>query len=475
MDRKSRIPHARNRHLRNGLGAGQESGQFRRIVTKKYRGRHIRKALVIGVMVPITIALSALASNGAVDSDPSHAVLAWGDDSSGQLGNWHAPASTSPDSASQLTAMKVAAGQRHSVALTGAGKVKEWGWNWTWCEIGSPCTGQQEPVDVPKLTDVVAISAGVDYSLALTSAGEIWQWAAGGTPGRVGAAGIVYTSIAAGGYHGMGLRSDGTVWTWGYGLEGALGNGSNSSSSIPVQALGLSEVVAIEAGLNHSLALTSTGTVWAWGAGAQGQLGTGSTQSSNVPVQVSGLSSAIAVSGGGFHSLALLSDGTVRAWGEGSSGQLGNGTFTRSTTPVLVLDIVPGVTQIAAAYAHNLAITSDGSIWSWGWNEYAQLGYTSQFPWVHRPRKVPMVVGASSISGGEAHSLAVAERPSGHCSGGTQVGDSYLLGVEGSIYVSQPTESKTWICARTGVPYEAVGGKLMIDTSTRTASFQRDV
>ena len=50
-----------------------------------------------------------------------------------------------------------------------------------------------------------------------------------------------------------------------------------------------SHVVGVAAGDAHSLAVASDGTVWAWGSNEFGQLGDGSNSSSAVPVQVSGL------------------------------------------------------------------------------------------------------------------------------------------------------------------------------------------
>jgi alpha-tubulin suppressor-like RCC1 family protein len=40
------------------------------------------------------------------------------------------------------------------------------------------------------------------------------------------------------------------------------------------------------------------------------------------------------ISGGGYHSLALKSDGTVWTWGRNNYGQLGDGTFKNRKTPV---------------------------------------------------------------------------------------------------------------------------------------------
>ena len=124
-------------------------------------------------------------------------------------------------------------------------------------------------------------------------------------------------------------------------------------------------VTAIAGGGQYSLALTSSGQVLAWGFNSNGQLGNGSTTSSNIPVQVSLPVSTVvtAIAGGYRHALALTSRGQVLAWGSSGQGQLGNGTTTSSSTPVAVsLPSGTTVTAIAGGGGHSLALTSTGQI-----------------------------------------------------------------------------------------------------------------
>ena len=116
---------------------------------------------------------------------------------------------------------------------------------------------------------------------------------------------------------------------WGNNVVGELGNGTVTSSDMPVAvcALGatppcsagngnvLTGVKAVSGGDNHSLALLNNGEVRAWGYNGLGELGNGTTTNSHVPVAVSGLGGITAISAGGNHSLALLGNGTVMAWG----------------------------------------------------------------------------------------------------------------------------------------------------------------
>ena len=74
----------------------------------------------------------------------------------------------------------------------------------------------------------------------------------------------------------------------------------------------------------------------------------------------------------------------VCTWGNDSECQLGNGTYdytTNRTSPVLVLDAgtasddyLEDVAAIAGGFFHTRAVKSDGTVWSWGWNNWGQLG-----------------------------------------------------------------------------------------------------
>ena len=93
---------------------------------------------------------------------------------------------------------------------------------------------------------------------------------------------------------------------------------------------------SVSAGFEHSLAVTTKGKVLAWGSNSFGQLGDGTTTSSDMPVRVrlpQG-TRASAVAAGDTFSLVLTSKGKVLAWGRNSNGQLGNGSTRNSDAPV---------------------------------------------------------------------------------------------------------------------------------------------
>jgi len=67
------------------------------------------------------------------------------------------------------------------------------------------------------------------------------------------------------------------VWVWGWNINGQLGNGTTTDSSVPVQAIGLNNVTDIASGNGHCLALESDGSVWGWGYNYYGEIGSGAT------------------------------------------------------------------------------------------------------------------------------------------------------------------------------------------------------
>jgi len=283
----------------------------------------------------------------------------------------------------------ISAGSYHVLSLKSDGSVWAWGMN-NFGEIGDgTAVTRYAPVQVTSLgNSIAAVSGGGYHSLALGTNGTVWAWGyntygelGDGTttqrniPVQVGGSHSTFIAVAAGQFHSIALGNDGTVWTWGYNGYGQLGNNSTTNSSVPIQVPGLSGVfIAIAAGPNHSMALRNDGTVWTWGLNSNGQLGNGTTSNSAVPVQVANLNGVTSIAAGGIHSLAITSGSGVWGWGYNGSGQLGDGTYTQRNTPVHIAALTGTVTSIGAGQYHSVAAKSDGTVWTWGYNGYGQLG-----------------------------------------------------------------------------------------------------
>lgn len=277
---------------------------------------------------------------------------------------------------------------------------------------------------VPGLGHMDGYAAGAAHTLVFTNNSSVMAWGLNdngqlgvpnstattaddysATPVRAGSLTHV-TSVAAGAYHSLAV-SDGNVYAWGYNGFGQLGGGTLTSASEPKQVVAstatsteilagtasfLTDAVQVAAGAYHSLALTKdlsdVRKVWAWGLNDFGQLGTSTTETSLslVPVEVlfpGTTSKPKQIAAAGRYSVALMDDGTVWTWGYNEYGQLGSnanstmGTRLPTATPTQVIfpgGLTPTITEISAGLMHVLARVDDGTVWGWGFNERGQLG-----------------------------------------------------------------------------------------------------
>jgi hypothetical protein len=101
---------------------------------------------------------------------------------------------------------------------------------------------------------------------------------------------------------------------------------------------------------------------------------------------------------GNFHSAFIANDGSVWTFGYNIFGQLGNGTTIDSNIPVAT-----GITNaiyVSCGQMHTLVLKSDGTVWSFGFNNNGQLGlgYTSLS--VSVPTQIPAINDAVYVSTG---------------------------------------------------------------------------
>ena len=198
-------------------------------------------------------------------------------------------------------------------------------------------------------------------------------------PVRVMGANDIKT-IEAGGQVVHVLHHDGTVWGWGSNSDGKLGDGTQTSRGTPVQVRGLSDVVAI-ASWDAAYALKSDGSVWAWGSNNGGQLGDGTRSPHSLPTRVSGIPPMVDVAASGGTGFGLATDGSVWAWGHDGHGEFGGARGAGTFGPAQVMCFVDGrewilggVKAICAGIFSGYALREDGTVWSWGANDAAQLG-----------------------------------------------------------------------------------------------------
>jgi hypothetical protein len=126
------------------------------------------------------------------------------------------------------------------------------------------------------------------------------------------------------------------VYCWGKNVNGQLGNGTTTNSTVPlpVSVLPFSPT-ALMLGGKHSCARGVDGEIACWGKGAFGQLGTGSTQDQPLPVAIVLDGPAGSIATGASHSCAALTSGEVSCWGANQYGQVGDGTNEGRLAPTL--------------------------------------------------------------------------------------------------------------------------------------------
>jgi alpha-tubulin suppressor-like RCC1 family protein/ElaB/YqjD/DUF883 family membrane-anchored ribosome-binding protein len=297
---------------------------------------------------------------------------------------------------------QISAGGNHTVVLLENGTAWATGYN-VYGQLGigsfdSPFLTLQPMTD--NNSDIVAVSAGNAFTVVLKSDGTAWATGIN-TYGQLGdGAGVPGTnrsaltrmatdansnisSIAAGGFHSVVLKSDGTAWATGYNNYGQLGFGTSGvatgTSVLTLMATETnSNIRAIAAGNYHTLVLRSDGKVWATGLNTNGQLGDNTSVSKNVLTLMATEtnSNMIAIAGGGEFSILLKSDGTVFSVGKNDYAQLGQGSpsLAKRILGAMIGADNSNIKAIRSGTYHSVILKSDGTAWATGRNNSGQIG-----------------------------------------------------------------------------------------------------
>ncbi|KAL6139909.1 hypothetical protein ACLB2K_058210 [Fragaria x ananassa] len=201
-----------------------------------------------------------------------------------------------------------------------------------------------------------------------------------------------WLDIACGREHTAAVASDGSLFTWGANEFGQLGDGTEERSKHPkkVKRLEREFVKSVSCGAHCTAAIAeprkndgtvSTSRLWIWGQ----------NQGSNLPRLFWGAfapNTAIRqVSCGAAHVMALSEDGLLQAWGYNEFGQLGRGVTCEGLQGARIinayakfLDEAPElvkITQVSCGEYHTAALSEDGEVYTWGLGSMGQLGHCS--------------------------------------------------------------------------------------------------
>ncbi len=117
----------------------------------------------------------------------------------------------------------------------------------------------------------------------------------------------------------------------------------------------------------------------------------------------------ITVSAGDYHSAAITNDGILYTWGRNNYGQLGLGNNIDKNTPQKGnVNSSTGWKALSTGHNHAVAITADGKLYAWGANESGQLGFgISDNSLYTIPSKIFTTEQWQSVSARSSHTLAI--------------------------------------------------------------------
>ena len=217
--------------------------------------------------------------------------------------------------------------------------------------------------------------------------------------------------------HALAIDGDDNLWSWGHNDQGQLGIGSftpNKSTPQLVDPAFLNGATPVkihtQIGYGSSYLIDSNGDLYTCGHNNYGQLGHGDVTWRNTFTKVTTISNVKKIvthddNGSSSTTFALLDNGDLYGCGYNGYGQLGQGdgaarsTFTQITSGFDGLAVTDFV-----AYSYKgscCAIMSDGSIRTWGGNDFGNLGHgnTSVYTLPVKPASFPTNENAVKVLG----------------------------------------------------------------------------
>jgi len=279
------------------------------------------------------------------------------------------------------------------------------------------------------------VSGGTGFTVAIKIDGTLWTWGqnargqlgdntttARSTPVTTFAGGNNWKQVSCVGLFTGAIKTDGTLWTWGYNYNGQLGDNTVVNRSTPVTTFaGGTNWKQVACGYFHMASIKTDGTLWTWGNNYYGELGdntsyqTGMLGQRLTPVTTfaGGTNWKQVVCNGAngnsvSHTRAIKTDGTLWTWGNNNFGQLGDNTIISRSTPVTTFAGGTNWKQVAGGETYTAAIKTDGTLWSWGRNDFGNLGINNTTTPICTP--VTTFAGGTNwkqVAGGSVHTAAI--------------------------------------------------------------------
>ncbi|CAG2163198.1 unnamed protein product [Oppiella nova] len=175
------------------------------------------------------------------------------------------------------------------------------------------------------------------------------------------------------------IGKDDTVYGLGSNGAGILGVGTTGPIEEPMVIKDLSGkgITKIYNGSNFMIATSKTSEVFVWGSNQLGQLGLGFECEYSKPCKNQFLSDAklTQLSCGAGHTLALTENGEVYGWGSNEWGQVGINSIQQVVSVPTRIAIYIKFSSVSCGDYHSMALTGRTSVYSWGRNNFGQLGH----------------------------------------------------------------------------------------------------
>jgi alpha-tubulin suppressor-like RCC1 family protein len=260
-----------------------------------------------------------------------------------------------------------------------------------------------------------------------------------------------------GGWYGAGYNFN-QLNAWGNNSYGQLGLNTTTALSSPAQ-VGTSNLwQSISDGYNFSAGLQSPGTLWMWGNNSWGQLGTSNQINYSSPVQIAAPTFSTTASwksiASGLFQLAVQSNGTLWSCGYNFNYQLGLGDAT-SRSSFIQVGTTSTWTQVSNGLQNSYAIQSNGTLWVWGSNQNGALGNNTTIT-MTTPVQLGSLSNWTQVYGGYTRAFAIQSPGTLWAWGNNQYG---VLGLNDTINRSSPVQVgalTTWTQVALGL-YHTVG------------------
>ncbi len=301
----------------------------------------------------------------------------------------------------------------HCIGIQTDGTLWTWGFNGSGQLGDNTLINKEEPIQIGAATNWKSVSSSFNNSFAIKTTGTLWAWGKN-DEGQLGIGNTVsktvptqigiqstWATISAGYNYTLAIKTNGTLWAWGSNSGGRLGNGTVIDQLQPVQIGTANNWAKVEAGSVNSFAIKLDGTLWSWG----GSLNGSDSSNTNFPAQV-GTSTWTDISSNYLHVIGLKTNGTIWAWGSNASGELGRGNNLNIANNYIAtqIGIATNWKAIVAGENHSMALKTNGTLWSWGENDYGQYGNnTTGVSFV--PLQIGNLTNWKSISSGYSFSI----------------------------------------------------------------------